>query len=280
MNRNGKDECWHPECYMISKVSISSLDLVVNVQAHGQFWNVRLASKHFNTPANSAVSSAVSLLDMTSTSSTPALSSTASSASSATSPGLDTELTPEQLKDKQDAIETKVQQIWHVLSGYEESSAALIGDMLRAVNNRQLLEIILLAERFILYVEVLFAVIDDLEAQFALAGAKGESCGRLRPNSYTRHVTRSRSEAPVPPARQPVIGHVADIAQHAGPLHAHHPAGPLPQNSHSSRLNRRYQAREGSGQHNGDGQLSGSVEPPSDGQWRSNRQASRRPPAP
>jgi hypothetical protein len=20
MNRNGKDECWHPECYMISKV--------------------------------------------------------------------------------------------------------------------------------------------------------------------------------------------------------------------------------------------------------------------
>lgn len=68
----------------------------------------------------------------------------------------------------------KVQQIWHVLSGYEESSAALIGDMLRAVNQHQLLDIILLAERFILYVEVLFAVIDDLEAQFALAGAKGK----------------------------------------------------------------------------------------------------------
>lgn len=68
----------------------------------------------------------------------------------------------------------KVQQIWHVLSGYEESSAALIGDMLRAVNGRQLLEIILLAERFILHVEVLFAVIDDLEAQFAVAGAKGK----------------------------------------------------------------------------------------------------------
>lgn len=131
---------------------------------------------------------------MTSTNSTQGLSSTASSASSATSPGLDTELTPEQLKDKQDAIETKVQQIWHVLSGYEESSAALIGDMLRAVNNRQLLEIILLAERFILYVEVLFAVIDDLEAQFALAGAKGELSGsRLFPTD-ARHVTCSRSE--------------------------------------------------------------------------------------
>lgn len=98
-----------------------------------------------------------------------------SSPSAATTPGTDVELTPEQLKDKQEAMEQKVQQIWHVLSGYEESSAALIGDMLRAVNQRQLLEIILLAERFILYVEVLFAVIDDLEAQFALAGVKGES---------------------------------------------------------------------------------------------------------
>jgi hypothetical protein len=83
-------------------------------------------------------------------------------------------MSPEQLKEKQEAMEQKVQQIWHVLSGYEESSAALIGDMLRAVNQRQLLEIILLAERFILYVEVLFAVIDDLEAQFALAGVKGQ----------------------------------------------------------------------------------------------------------
>ena len=95
--------------------------------------------------------------------------------SNTSSGSLDHELTPEQLKEKQDAVERKVQQIWHVLSGYEESSAALIGDMLRAVNGRQLLEIILLAERFILYVEVLFAAIDDLEAQFALAGAKGVS---------------------------------------------------------------------------------------------------------
>ena len=90
------------------------------------------------------------------------------------------ELTPEELKARQDAMEMKVQQIWHVLSGYEESSAALIGDMLKAVNDRQLLDILLLAERFILYVEVLFAVIDDLEAQFALAGVKGESPANVR----------------------------------------------------------------------------------------------------
>nr|XP_019048002.1 rho GTPase activator [Kwoniella bestiolae CBS 10118]OCF26932.1 rho GTPase activator [Kwoniella bestiolae CBS 10118] len=137
MNRNGRDECWHPECYMISK-----------------FWNVRLASKAFNTPASSAVSSTISLLE------------------------IEAGMTPGELKDRQEAMEMKVQQIWHVLSGYEESSAALIGDMLRAVNERRLLDIILLAERFILHVETLFAVIDDLEAQFAQAGAKGMAHAR------------------------------------------------------------------------------------------------------
>nr|XP_019009776.1 rho GTPase activator [Kwoniella pini CBS 10737]OCF48557.1 rho GTPase activator [Kwoniella pini CBS 10737] len=137
MNRNGRDECWHPECYMISK-----------------FWNVRLASKTFNTPASSAVSSTISLLE------------------------IEAGMTPGELKDRQEAMEMKVQQIWHVLSGYEESSAALIGDMLRAVNERRLLDIILLAERFILHVETLFAVIDDLEAQFAQTGAKGMAHAR------------------------------------------------------------------------------------------------------
>nr|XP_018259121.1 rho GTPase activator [Kwoniella dejecticola CBS 10117]OBR81279.1 rho GTPase activator [Kwoniella dejecticola CBS 10117] len=138
MNRNGKDECWHPECYMISK-----------------FWNVRLASKTFNTPASSATIQPL----------TP-------------SPNSEAGMTPGELKDRQEAMEMKVQQIWHVLSGYEESSAALIGDMLRAVNERRLLDIILLAERFILHVETLFAVIDDLEAQFAQVGAKGMAHAR------------------------------------------------------------------------------------------------------
>lgn len=124
-----------------------------------------MASKNFNTPSNSAVNSTVSLLEIT-----PA--NGPDSRSSSTS---DFGITPAELKDRQEKMEIKVQQIWHVLSGYEESSAALIGEMLRAVNGQQLLEIILLAEKFILHVEVLFAVIDDLEAQFALAGVRGES---------------------------------------------------------------------------------------------------------
>jgi hypothetical protein len=133
-------------------------------RADNQFWNVRLASKNFNTPSNSAVNSTVSLLEITPANAESRFPSTS-----------DLEITPAELKDRQEKMEIKVQQIWHVLSGYEESSAALIGEMLRAVNGQQLLEIILLAEKFILHVEVLFAVIDDLEAQFAMAGVKGES---------------------------------------------------------------------------------------------------------
>lgn len=98
------------------------------------------------------------------------------------------QMTPEELKERQESMELKVLQIWHVLSGYEESSASLIGDMLKAVNSCDLLGIVLLAERFILHVEALFAVIDDLEAQFALAGIKGKS----RVNSLTTGMSHAR----------------------------------------------------------------------------------------
>jgi hypothetical protein len=118
------------------------------------------------------------------------------------SPGGSTELSPEELKDRQEMMELKVLQIWHVLSGYEESSAALIGEMLRAVNGRNLLEIILLAEKFILHVETLFAVIDDLEAQFAFAGLKGTlyftRTAAVRMLTHLRHIARARGKATLP----------------------------------------------------------------------------------
>lgn len=156
INRNGRDECWHPECYMIHK-----------------FWNVRLASRNFTTPAaNTPAGSATSLLDVAAGGLRPM--STTDTASARSSPGWSTEFTAEELKERQISMELKVSQIWLVLSGFEESSAACIGEMLRVVQERKLLDVILLAEKFILHVETLFAVIDDLEAQFALAGAKGE----------------------------------------------------------------------------------------------------------
>lgn len=140
-----------------------------------KFWNVRLASRNFTTPANSTpVSSSLSLMEMSSLGPggiQPL--STSASPSATTSPGWGNDMTAEELKERQISMELKVSQIWLVLSGFEESSAACIGEMLRVVNERKLLDVILVAEKFILHVETLFAVIDDLEAQFARVGAKG-----------------------------------------------------------------------------------------------------------
>ncbi len=179
---------------------------------------------------------------MTPTSSLTTHSSTYSANSAVPSPSAGTELTPEELKDKQEAMEVKVQQIWHVLSGYEESSAALIGDMLRAVNGRQLMEIILLAERFILHVETLFAVIDDLEAQFALAGVKGESPVFTEVRSDpSRNVTCTGGQTTMPKTGQPILDDVANLAnpkrtaKHSRHVHPDHPARSLPQDPHPYR---------------------------------------------
>lgn len=83
--------------------------------------------------------------------------------------------TAETLRAKQLRMESQVEQIWRVLSAFEESSAACISEMLRFVSAGQYAEAILMAERFILHVEILFAAIDDLEAQFVHEGAKGMS---------------------------------------------------------------------------------------------------------
>ncbi|KAG8916289.1 hypothetical protein FRC02_004070, partial [Tulasnella sp. 418] len=137
INRNMKDECWHPECYMIYK-----------------FWNVRIAPKLVSIqaePSDSAVSGephykeVEALYDATT------------------------------LRENQVRIESLVIKIWTNLSSFEESSAACISDMLRHVTNGMYLDSIRRAERFIVHVEVLFAAIDDLELGFMRVGAKGMS---------------------------------------------------------------------------------------------------------
>ena len=85
------------------------------------------------------------------------------------------EETPTSLREKQQKMEQQVYRIWTHLSAFEESSAACISDMLRHVSNGNYLDAIRMAEKFILHVEVLFAAIDDLEAHFAEAQAKGNA---------------------------------------------------------------------------------------------------------
>ncbi|KAJ7583291.1 LIM domain-containing protein [Mycena floridula] len=135
INRNMRDECWHPECYMINK-----------------FWNVKVVSRR---PTSSA--------------------SLAGEAEDPAYVEEERIETPTTLKDKQVRMEQQVYRIWTVLSAFEESSAACISDMLRQVSNGQYLDAIRMAEKFILHVEVLFATIDDLEYHFYRLQMKGMS---------------------------------------------------------------------------------------------------------
>ncbi|KAF8661306.1 hypothetical protein AX16_001404 [Volvariella volvacea WC 439] len=135
INRNMRDECWHPECYMINK-----------------FWNVKVVARR---PTSST--SLEGELDV------PAY------------VDQEQRETPASLKEKQLLMEQQVYRIWTVLSAFEESSAACIAEMLRHVSNGQYLEAIRMAEKFILHVEVLFAAIDDLEWFYARLNLKGMS---------------------------------------------------------------------------------------------------------
>ncbi|KAI5121611.1 hypothetical protein M0805_001143 [Coniferiporia weirii] len=135
INRNNRDECWHPECYMINK-----------------FWNVKISSRR-------PTSSTASTIDINE----PVWKEE------------EEKETAQSLKNKQVRMEQQVYRIWTVLSAFEESSAACISDMLRQVSNGQYLEAIRMAEKFILHVEVLFATIDDLETCFSRLNLKGMS---------------------------------------------------------------------------------------------------------
>ncbi|KAM6496940.1 hypothetical protein JOM56_007413 [Amanita muscaria] len=135
INRNSRDECWHPECYMINK-----------------FWNVKVYSRR---------PSSMFLIE--------------GEVEQPTYISEEQRETPASLREKQVRMEQQVYRIWTVLSAFEESSAACISDMLRQVSNGQYLEAIRMAEKFILHVEVLFATSDDLEFHFARLGQKGMS---------------------------------------------------------------------------------------------------------
>ncbi|KAH8111025.1 RhoGAP-domain-containing protein [Phellopilus nigrolimitatus] len=135
INRNNRDECWHPECYMINK-----------------FWNVKISSRR-------PTSSSASTIDVNE----PVWKEEEEKESAPS------------LKSRQVRMEQQVYRIWTVLSAFEESSAACISDMLRQVSNGQYLEAIRMAEKFILHVEVLFATIDDLEICFSRLNLKGMS---------------------------------------------------------------------------------------------------------
>ena len=144
-----------------------------------QFWNLKLA------PAPKLVERPPSAADpadpaSSSASSSPAIApAPAATSSSSTEPpeylAVEEAETPSSLKARQRHMEEQVYRIWTILSAFEESSAACISEMLRHVSSGHYMEGVGMAEKFVLHVETLFAAIDDLNAAFRAAGAKGAS---------------------------------------------------------------------------------------------------------
>lgn len=125
--RNGQNQHWHPECYMIQK-----------------FWNVKLASRSEEEQNIREFAG----------------------------------LSAEEVRQREALMEEKVNHIWNVLSGFEESSAACISDMLLNVSNGAYIDGVLAAVKFIAHVEVLFAALDRLETALVQSSGKGLPYGR------------------------------------------------------------------------------------------------------
>jgi hypothetical protein len=177
--------------------------LTIRSRRHYQFWNVKLLSRFTSSSASSSAAPS----RRTSTAS----SLSGSGAASPQRVAAELEETAESLKRRQQEMERHVQRVWTVLSAFEESSAACISDMLSHVSNSLYMEAVHMAEKFIFHVEVLFATIDELEAHFAAADAKGASvflslfCDTMRPLILvhsSRHVARPGSQAPLSHHRQ------------------------------------------------------------------------------
>lgn len=73
-------------------------------------------------------------------------------------------MTVEDLRREQEKTEVKAQYIWSTLSGFEESSASCISDMLIHVSHGNYRDGVKMAEKFTIHVEILFTAIDRIEA--------------------------------------------------------------------------------------------------------------------
>lgn len=125
--RNGVNQHWHPECYMIHK-----------------YWNVRL---HASPPKGSEEEVAFERLRL----------------EQEKSEGDASEEQRRLVRNEEEAVEYKVHWIWHTLSTFEERSATCISDMLLHVSNGAYMDGVVAAKKFITHVDLLFGAADDLD---------------------------------------------------------------------------------------------------------------------
>ena len=69
----------------------------------------------------------------------------------------------DQIRIEEEQMEERTYRIWSVLSTFEETSAACISDMLLHVSNGAYMEGVLVAKKFINYVDILFGATDHLD---------------------------------------------------------------------------------------------------------------------
>ncbi|GAB7364097.1 hypothetical protein MBLNU230_g4649t1 [Neophaeotheca triangularis] len=138
--RNGVDQHWHPECYMIHK-----------------YWNVRLHA----APSKSAEAHEQRLVEQ-----------------EAVSTELGEQDASEEMRrvvrNEEEAVEYKVHWIWQTLSTFEERSATCISDMLLHVSNGAYMEGVNAAKKFITHVDLLFTAADDLDHRLQTRPGRGQ----------------------------------------------------------------------------------------------------------
>ncbi|KZS94533.1 hypothetical protein SISNIDRAFT_453465 [Sistotremastrum niveocremeum HHB9708] len=136
INRNGQDEVWHPECYMINK-----------------FWNIRLAKRERPNEGTDVKSS---------------------ESQGATEPWIELEerYNAESLEKLQVDTEMKTYRIWTTLSTFEEKAAANFSNIIQEFNSQNALAGIRSSEIFLLFVQILFASLTDLDNRYEKLGAK------------------------------------------------------------------------------------------------------------
>lgn len=124
--RNGVNQHWHPECYMIHK-----------------YWNVRL-----HAPPSKNADASEQQGDQ------PGDDRKNEDAN---------EEVRRNVRNEEEAVEHKVHWIWQTLSTFEERSATCISDMLLHVSNGAYMDGVVAAKKFITHVDLLFSAADALD---------------------------------------------------------------------------------------------------------------------
>lgn len=135
--RNGVNQHWHPECYMIHK-----------------YWNVRL---HAPPPPGSAAEER----ELERQKRAQIIGAGAGGGAGTTADASEDER--RHVRTEEEAVEYKVHWIWQTLSTFEERSATCISDMLLHVSNGAYMDGVVAAKKFIIHVDLLFGAADQLD---------------------------------------------------------------------------------------------------------------------